>query len=68
MAFVLATSKLADLRARVLRARWLDVQLLLDDLCQDGLPPLPSLHATEAWTEQLPREPRVGRNAHGSVW
>jgi hypothetical protein len=43
MAFVLATSKLADLRARVLRARWLDVQLLLDDLCQDGLPPLPSL-------------------------
>eukprot|EP00802_Teleaulax_amphioxeia_P004726 Tamp_04730.p1 GENE.Tamp_04730~~Tamp_04730.p1 ORF type:complete len:581 (-),score=106.49 Tamp_04730:25-1767(-) len=36
MAFVLATSKLADLRARVLRARWLDVQLLLDDLCQDA--------------------------------
>jgi hypothetical protein len=44
IAFVLATSKLADLRGRALRKRSLDVELLLDDVCQDGLlPSVPSV-------------------------
>ena len=35
--FVFRSSALAQLTEKAMRARWLDLQLLLDDICQDGL-------------------------------